>query len=90
MLLTLLKASIHTLRVLGVDIRPQMEERLENIDGLIKHLQVKSREGTLRSNKDTYSLLPTGGDDTDQGLMHRDIYAISAMGLQLRIILIID
>nr|XP_040059120.1 NFX1-type zinc finger-containing protein 1 isoform X2 [Gasterosteus aculeatus aculeatus] len=74
MLLTLLKASIHTLRVLGVDIRPQMEERLENIDGLIKHLQVKSREGTLRSNKDTYSLLPTGGEETQEDFRTIPIY----------------
>ncbi|KAM8916847.1 NFX1-type zinc finger-containing protein 1 isoform 1-T2 [Spinachia spinachia] len=58
MLLTLLKASIHTLRASGVHIRPQMEERVEKIQGLINHLQVKSREGTLRSNKDTYALLP--------------------------------
>jgi len=63
LLLTLLKASINHLRASGVVIQPQTEESVENLEGLIKHLQERSREGTLRSDKDTYALLPIAGDD---------------------------
>uniref|UniRef100_A0A8C2WIA0 Zinc finger NFX1-type containing 1 n=1 Tax=Cyclopterus lumpus TaxID=8103 RepID=A0A8C2WIA0_CYCLU len=59
LLLTLVKASIDHLRAFGVDIQPQTEESVETLEGLIKHLQERSREGTLRSDKDTYALLPT-------------------------------
>ncbi|KAL6112273.1 znfx1 [Pungitius sinensis] len=74
MLLTLLKASILTLRASGVDIRPQTEESVENVEGLIKHLQVKSREGTLRSNKDTYALLTTADEEMQQDFRAIPIY----------------
>ncbi|XP_068451312.1 NFX1-type zinc finger-containing protein 1 [Clinocottus analis] len=63
LLLTLLKTSINHLRASGVDIQPQTEESVENLEGLIKHLEERSREGTLRSDKDTYALLPTGGEE---------------------------
>ncbi|XP_044066857.1 NFX1-type zinc finger-containing protein 1-like isoform X2 [Siniperca chuatsi] len=63
LLLTLLQASINSLRASGVDIQPQMEESVESVQGLIRHLQEKSREGTLRSDRDTYALLPTGRDN---------------------------
>ncbi|XP_008287693.1 NFX1-type zinc finger-containing protein 1 isoform X2 [Stegastes partitus] len=61
MLLTLLQASIYSLRASGEEIKPQTEETIENLQGIIKHLQDRSREGTLRSDRDTYALLPTGG-----------------------------
>ncbi|TKS70677.1 Zinc finger-containing protein 1 [Collichthys lucidus] len=63
LLLTQLQASINSLKTSGVEINPQMEESLENLQGLIRHLQERSREGTLHSNRDTYALLPTGGDN---------------------------
>ncbi|XP_071350561.1 NFX1-type zinc finger-containing protein 1 [Trachinotus anak] len=63
LLLTLLQASINSLRALGVDIQPGMEETLGDLQGLIQHLQERSREGTLRSDRDTYTLLPTGVDN---------------------------
>ncbi|KAM9759617.1 NFX1-type zinc finger-containing protein 1 isoform 1-T2 [Menidia menidia] len=65
-LLTLLQASINSLRASGENIQPQMEENMENLKGLVEHLQERSREGTLRSDRDTYALLPTGGDNPDE------------------------
>ncbi|XP_042361275.1 NFX1-type zinc finger-containing protein 1 isoform X2 [Plectropomus leopardus] len=66
LLLTLLQASINSLRASGVDISPQMEESVESVQGLIQHLQERSREGTLRSDKDTYALLTNGGENPDE------------------------
>ncbi|KAM3842920.1 NFX1-type zinc finger-containing protein 1-like, partial [Diretmus argenteus] len=63
LLLALLQASINSLRASGVNVGPQMDGKVENLQGLVKHLQERSREGTLRSDRDTYALLPTGGDD---------------------------
>ncbi|XP_070758638.1 NFX1-type zinc finger-containing protein 1 isoform X2 [Enoplosus armatus] len=63
LLLTLLQSSINSLRASGVDIQPQMEESMENVQGLVRHLQERSREGTLRSDKDTYTLLQAGHDN---------------------------
>ncbi|XP_069003772.1 NFX1-type zinc finger-containing protein 1 [Embiotoca jacksoni] len=63
LLLTLLQASVNSLRASGVDILPQTEETVENLRGLIGHLQERSREGTLRSDKDTYAFLSTSGDN---------------------------
>uniref|UniRef100_A0A665VRZ3 Zinc finger, NFX1-type containing 1 n=1 Tax=Echeneis naucrates TaxID=173247 RepID=A0A665VRZ3_ECHNA len=64
--LTLLQASINTLRALGVDILPQTEECMEHLGDLVKHLQERSRQGTLRSDRDNYTLLPDGGDNLEQ------------------------
>ncbi|XP_039653022.1 NFX1-type zinc finger-containing protein 1 isoform X2 [Perca fluviatilis] len=63
LLLTVLNASINSLRAKGVDIQPETEESVDSIQSLIKHLEERSSEGTLRSDKDTYALLPTGGDN---------------------------
>ncbi|XP_071379095.1 NFX1-type zinc finger-containing protein 1 [Centroberyx affinis] len=63
MLVVLLQESTNGLRASGVDVQPQTEEKLETLRDLVKHLQDKSREGTLRSDRDTYALLPTGGDN---------------------------
>ena len=46
-----------------------MEENVENLKGLIEHLEGRSREGTLRSDRDTYALLPTRGNDPGNGLL---------------------
>ncbi|XP_044203715.1 NFX1-type zinc finger-containing protein 1 [Thunnus albacares] len=63
LLLTLVPNSINTLRASGVDIPAQVEENMESLQGLVNHLQERSRDGTLRSGRDTYALLNTGGDN---------------------------
>lgn len=68
LLLTQLQASINSLKTSGVEIQPQMEERMEGLQDLMRHLQERSREGTLRSDRDTYALLPAGGDNPGNGL----------------------
>lgn len=74
LLLTLLQPSIITLTALGVKIPHQTEQRLENIRGMIQHLQEKSRDGTLRTDRDTYALLSTGGEDNTQDFRFIPIY----------------
>uniref|UniRef100_A0A4W6EBA4 Zinc finger NFX1-type containing 1 n=1 Tax=Lates calcarifer TaxID=8187 RepID=A0A4W6EBA4_LATCA len=66
LLLTVLQLSINSLRAMGVNIQPQMEETLEGLQDLVRHLQERSREGTLRANRDTYALLHTGADNPEQ------------------------
>lgn len=61
LLLTLLQASVNSLRASGVDITSEIEERMDSLKDLIKHLEERAREGTLRSDRDTYALLPSGG-----------------------------
>ncbi|KAM7422964.1 hypothetical protein PAMA_010818 [Pampus argenteus] len=63
LLLMLIPTSINNLRASGVDIQAQVEENLEILQGLVTHLRERSREGTLRSDKDTYALLNTRGDN---------------------------
>ncbi|KAK1901087.1 NFX1-type zinc finger-containing protein 1 [Dissostichus eleginoides] len=74
LLLTLIPASVCSLRTSGVDIQPEIEERVKSIQGLIKHLQEKSREGTLRSDRDHYALLPTAGEEDQQDFRTISIY----------------
>lgn len=57
LILTQLQASTNSLKASGVQIQLQVEESVENIEVLMKHLQERSREGTLRSDKDNYALL---------------------------------
>ncbi|KAM9410372.1 NFX1-type zinc finger-containing protein 1 [Pholidichthys leucotaenia] len=66
LLLTVLQPSINHLRASGVDILPQVEEKVERFQDLITHLQERSREGTLRSDKDTYALLSNGSNNPDE------------------------
>ncbi|XP_004547697.3 NFX1-type zinc finger-containing protein 1 [Maylandia zebra] len=66
LLLTLLQASINSLRASGVDFQPQIEESVEQLQDLITHLQNRAREGTLRSDRDTYAFLPSGGGNPDE------------------------
>lgn len=51
MVLTLVQASVNNLKALGVDVRPEMEEKAESLHRVIKQLQERSREGTLSSDK---------------------------------------
>ncbi|XP_043088038.1 NFX1-type zinc finger-containing protein 1 [Puntigrus tetrazona] len=60
MLVALLKPTINQLRASGVDILDNTEQDLERVQGLVDHLQEKSREGTLRS--DNYSFLAADED----------------------------
>ncbi|XP_033939060.1 NFX1-type zinc finger-containing protein 1 isoform X2 [Pseudochaenichthys georgianus] len=74
LLLTLIPASVCSLRTTGVDIQPEIEERVKSMQGLIKHLQEKSREGTLRSDRDHYALLPIAGEEDQQDFRTISIY----------------
>ncbi|NXC23528.1 ZNFX1 protein, partial [Campylorhamphus procurvoides] len=49
-LLTVLPASINALRASGVDITEETEKNLSKVEMLMKHLQEKRREGTLRAD----------------------------------------
>uniref|UniRef100_A0A672NNV5 Zinc finger NFX1-type containing 1 n=1 Tax=Sinocyclocheilus grahami TaxID=75366 RepID=A0A672NNV5_SINGR len=60
MLVALLKLTVNQLRASGVDILDNTDEDLERVQGLVDHLQEKSREGTLRS--DNYSFLAADED----------------------------
>lgn len=60
MLVALLKPTVNQLRASGVDILDNTDEDLERVQGLVDHLQEKSREGTLRS--DNYSFLAADED----------------------------
>ncbi|KAJ0068297.1 hypothetical protein NL108_004665 [Boleophthalmus pectinirostris] len=64
LLLVLLSPSICSLRTSGVDIPAQIEENMKHVQHLVRHLQTRSREATLRPHKGTYALLHT--DDEDQ------------------------
>lgn len=56
-MLTQLQASISSLKASGVQIKLQVEESVDNLQVLIRHLQERSMEGTLRSDRDKYALL---------------------------------
>lgn len=61
LLLTQLQAATNSLKASGVQIELQVEESVENIQVLMTHLQERSREGTLRSDRDKYVLLHNSG-----------------------------
>ncbi|XP_029006831.1 NFX1-type zinc finger-containing protein 1 [Betta splendens] len=61
LLLTLVRASTNTLRASGLDISAQVERSMETLQDQVQHLQERAREGTLRSDKDTYALLQAAG-----------------------------
>lgn len=73
LLLTQLQSAISTLKASGVVIRRQTEESMETLQALIEHLQERSREGTLRSDKDTYALL---GDNPGNGVFLFQIFSL--------------
>ncbi|NXU63101.1 ZNFX1 protein, partial [Horornis vulcanius] len=49
-LLTVLTASINSLKTFGVDITEETEKNLERVQMLMQHLQEKKRKGTLRAD----------------------------------------
>ncbi|XP_019734924.1 NFX1-type zinc finger-containing protein 1 isoform X2 [Hippocampus comes] len=70
LLLTLLQASVDGLRTAGVDVPAEVVEKVARLEGLLKHLQEKSCEGTLHPRRDTYGLLQLDltGDEDEQPL----------------------
>lgn len=63
LILTQLQASTNSMKASGVQIKLQVEESVENLQVLMSHLQERSREGTLRSDRDTYALLHNIGSE---------------------------
>lgn len=63
LIVTQFQASVKSLKESGVKINPQMEESMENLQLLLRHLQERFKEGTLRSDKDSYALLHNMGAD---------------------------
>lgn len=59
--MTQLKSTIDNLKAIDVEIEPQLEESVQRLQDLIRDLQERHREGTLRSDKDTFSVLPASG-----------------------------
>ena len=57
LLAVVLRASLNGLRDSGVDIKRETEEKLEDIQALIQQLQERSRDGSLRSDRDHLPLL---------------------------------
>lgn len=52
-----------------MDFQSQIEESVEQLQDLISHLQNRAREGTLRSDRDTYAFLPSGGGNPGNWLL---------------------
>ncbi|XP_069390104.1 NFX1-type zinc finger-containing protein 1 isoform X2 [Paralichthys olivaceus] len=65
LLLTMLQCSMNNLSASGVVVQTQMEERVEGLQELVRHLEKSAREGKLHSKRDTYALL-TSGDNTGE------------------------
>ncbi|KAM7006466.1 NFX1-type zinc finger-containing protein 1 [Tautogolabrus adspersus] len=74
LLVTQIKPIIDRLRASGVDIQPQVEERVVGVQCLIEHLEERSREGTLRSDKKTYPLLANEGEEDFEDFRTIPIY----------------
>ncbi|CAL8340356.1 unnamed protein product [Merluccius merluccius] len=62
-LVVLFQASLLGLTASGVDIGHQTKEKLENIQAAVEHLQARSREGNLRSDRDRIPLLSDKGEE---------------------------
>ncbi|NXQ36607.1 ZNFX1 protein, partial [Alaudala cheleensis] len=67
-LLTVLTASINTLKALGVDITEETKKNLNKIQMLMQHLQEKRREGTLRADNCTF-MQPQDGQEESYRVM---------------------
>ncbi|NWH86348.1 ZNFX1 protein, partial [Aegithalos caudatus] len=63
-LLTVLTASINSLRAVGVDIPEETEKNLNKVQMLMKHLQEKRREGTLRADNCTFMQSQDGQEES--------------------------
>ncbi|NXP31996.1 ZNFX1 protein, partial [Leiothrix lutea] len=63
-LLTVLTASINSLRAFGVDIPDETEKNLNKLQMLMQHLQEKRREGTLRADNCTFMQSQDGQEES--------------------------
>ncbi|TRZ20766.1 hypothetical protein HGM15179_006244 [Zosterops borbonicus] len=63
-LLTVLTASINSLRGFGVDISDEIEKNLNKVQMLMQHLQEKRREGTLRADNCTFMQSQDGQEES--------------------------
>ncbi|NWY45192.1 ZNFX1 protein, partial [Sylvia atricapilla] len=63
-LLTVLTASINSLRAFGVDFPEETEKNLDKVQMLMQHLQEKRREGTLRADKCTFMQSQDGQEES--------------------------
>ncbi|CAB1415556.1 unnamed protein product [Pleuronectes platessa] len=63
LLLTMLQASMNTLSASGVEVQPQMEERVVGLQDMVRHLEKTAREGARPSRRDTYALLTPGEEE---------------------------
>ncbi|NXU55026.1 ZNFX1 protein, partial [Turnix velox] len=71
-LLTVLPASINSLRASGVDIPEETEKNLNKVQMVVQHLQEKRREGTLRA--DNYVLMQPQADGQEEDYRTMTIY----------------
>ncbi|XP_047195262.1 NFX1-type zinc finger-containing protein 1 [Hippoglossus stenolepis] len=55
LLLTTLQFSTNNLSASGVDVQPQMKERVVGLQDLVRHHEKAAREGTRRSKRETYA-----------------------------------
>ncbi|XP_066055411.1 NFX1-type zinc finger-containing protein 1 [Chamaea fasciata] len=63
-LLTVLTASINSLRAFGVDFPEETEKNLNKVQMLMQHLQEKRREGTLRADNCTFMQSQDGQEES--------------------------
>ncbi|XP_034531554.1 NFX1-type zinc finger-containing protein 1 isoform X2 [Notolabrus celidotus] len=59
---TLIQTSINSLRASQVVIQPEVEQKVERLQGLVKNLEERSWEGTLGSDRDASALLTNRGE----------------------------
>lgn len=85
LLLTLLQAAVDSLRASGVDIQAEMEEKVERLKVLVKHLQERSREGTLSKNRDSYAFLHTGDPGNVHYLFIQQMLQDSFIGMKVQL-----
>lgn len=63
MIMTQLKSTIDNRIAIDLQIEPQIEESMQRLQDLTRDLQERHREGTLRSDRDTFAMLPASGTD---------------------------
>ncbi|KAJ7413081.1 NFX1-type zinc finger-containing protein 1 [Willisornis vidua] len=90
-LLTVLPASINALRASGVDITEETEKNLNKVQMLMKHLQEKRREGTLRADNCTFMQPQIDGQEENYRTMsiyptHNEVHRNEKPFLRLNIV----
>ncbi|NXG11509.1 ZNFX1 protein, partial [Sakesphorus luctuosus] len=90
-LLAVLPASINALRASGVDITEETEKNLNKVQMLMKHLQEKRREGTLRADNCTFMQPQIDGQEENYRTMsiyptHNEVHSNEKPFLRLNIV----